>query len=275
MLKATAADLPVWSMQSSLYLPGGRFRVSLGGLAARRRPFRNHVMFWFLFAAGRMSVFPSSARNVSPSAGFVIWSFVSMADGRGSGFVTARGLPGGGVCVFLIFGRLKNFARRGSAACAPTYWTLPVPLNRPAQTPIAYFLLWPTAHASRLPELVPVFHANHGMSAGRSCSVPRGRRCFEESMWLMVAQMFASNTFLGWSVWSPNRRGFVYLPSLPMQAYAFVRSRRETSAPPTAMARPARFCVFGGSGIPTDSMTPQHLGRPIAFAIWIAGVLSD
>ena len=120
--------------------------------------------------------------NGSPWAGQVICSFVSTTEGMGRGFVTVSGAGGNGAISLMISGRTNSCVRSGSAARAPTYWILPVPLNLPTQTPIAYFALCPTAQASRRPELVPVFHMNQPVSCGSRASSPRGIRWLDESM---------------------------------------------------------------------------------------------
>src|SRR5438876_11446416 len=80
---------------------------------------------------------------------------------RGQQMTSAVTLAGLGFdAVFRPSGNaVKISDNKGAATFAPKNPGFGVPSGRPTHTPIVYRLLTPTAHASRKPKLVPVFHA--------------------------------------------------------------------------------------------------------------------
>src|SRR5499433_1706872 len=69
---------------------------------------------------------------------------------------------------------VKMSVSKGAATLAPKNPGFGVPSGRPTHTPIVYRSLTPTAHASRKPKLVPVFHAKPRYGPLPSTTRPTG-----------------------------------------------------------------------------------------------------
>ncbi len=173
--KTQAADSPRASTQRSSYRPGCRSSRSTAWASASR-PLRNQVRPTIRLARAWMMALPARAMNLPPAVGERMRKSSVSSGGGGMGLGAGRVLGGGGSLVDLSACKSNKRASSGSAASAPTYCGAPLPLNRPTQTPIANRWLWPTAQASRRPELVPVFHMNQGTLAASRSSMPCGRR---------------------------------------------------------------------------------------------------
>ena len=170
--KRTDAACPVLVMQRSSYEPDSRFRLSRMSEACR--PLRNQVASSaFREITGINAEIPSAHSHSEFAVGDTITGKVLLASGiRFNGRITCNSSGGSGTFVVQNSREQKRRASRGSAVSRPTKASWPAPEKRPTQIPIENCPLWPTAHASRRPELVPVFHINHGSCPEGTCSQP-------------------------------------------------------------------------------------------------------
>src|SRR5262249_53324923 len=110
---------------------------------------------------------------------------------------------------------VKISDNKGAATFAPKNPGLGVPSGRPTHTPIVYRLLTPTAHASRKPKLVPVFHAKPRYGPRPSVIRPTGPPVSRMSRTMKPAPPLIRGPPSGGA---PERRGGV--PARPFRASA-------------------------------------------------------